>query len=149
MLNDFLQRMADGLKKDPGLISIPGTRNGIAVTADEQNAIWEQRMREIKADRIAAKAEATRLFESIVFVAQNGQRFIPLQKAGALRNGNERGKGSVFHAIAIDDGQTASHIWDQKQAICGTYPSIMWSNTSEGDAITCPRCLKKLARLKP
>ncbi|SMD16379.1 hypothetical protein [Rhizobium sp. RU36D] len=149
MLNDFLQKMAEGLKKDSGLISVPGMRNGVKVSQEEQDAIWDERVRQIEADRVAAEAEAKRLLASIVFVAQNGDRFIPLQKAGALRNGNELGKGGVFHAVAIDDGQTASHVWDQKQAICGTYPSIMWASTSEGDAISCPRCLKKLGRLKP
>ncbi len=140
--------MADGLKKDSGLISVSGMRNGVSVSQEEKQAIFEERLRQIEADRIAAHEAAARLFEDIVFVAPNGDRFMPLQKAGALRNGNELGKGGVFHAIAIDDGQTASHVWDQKQAICGTYPTIMWATAYEGDAISCPRCLKKLGRLK-
>lgn len=149
MLNDFLQRMAEGLKKDSGLISVPLSRNGIPTTADERTAIFEERRRQIEADRIAAEEAAVRLTESILFIAPNGDRFIPLQKAGALRNGNELGKSSVFHAVAIEDGQTANKIWDEKEAICGTFPSIMWSTAYQGDAISCSRCLKKLARLKP
>jgi hypothetical protein len=133
-LNDFLTR------------NFP---NSFQTPAPVDPAILEERRRQIEADKMATRQAEIRLTESIMFVASNGDRFIPLQKAGALRNGNERGKGSVFHAVAIDDGQTASHVWDQKQAICGTYPSIMWSTAYEGDAISCPRCLKKLGRLKP
>lgn len=134
MSNDFLRRMAEALKTEPVARPVPVATAKARLIAEEV---------------IAARAAEVRLTGAIVFVAPNGQRFIPLQKAGALRNGNELGKGNVFHAVEIEDGQTVGHIWDQKEAICGTYPSIMWSTPQEGDAISCPRCLKKLGRLKP
>lgn len=133
MLNDFLTR------------NFPSFQTAAPIDP----AIVEERHRQIEADRSAALEAEIRLTESIVFVAPNGDRFLPFQKAGALRNGNELGKGSVFHAVAIEDGKTANQVHDQEKAICGTFPSIMWSTAYEGDVISCPRCLKKLGRLLP
>jgi hypothetical protein len=62
----------------------------------------------------------------------------PRMKAGPLRNGWERGHGSVFHAVPVGGS-------DNADALCGTYPSIMWSSHL-GAKVTCPRCLKKLAK---
>lgn len=61
-----------------------------------------------------------------------------LRKAGPLRNGAERGKGTVWHAVPGAD------YFNAKDALCGQHPAIMWS-TGPGDAVTCPRCLKKMA----
>ena len=59
-------------------------------------------------------------------------------KAGPLRNGAERGHGSVWHAI---EGQ----FYDNAPALCGQRPRIMWSDWQPNDRkVTCPRCLKKL-----
>lgn len=60
-----------------------------------------------------------------------------LRMAGPLRNGWERGKGAVYHAVP---SEPARHLG---KALCGRAPSIMWSS-SEGEKATCPRCLKKL-----
>lgn len=64
----------------------------------------------------------------------------PRMKAGPLRNGAERGHGSVFHAVPVD-----GH--DLTPSLCGQRPAIMWSSwRRDGQQITCPRCLKKLNR---
>jgi hypothetical protein len=64
-----------------------------------------------------------------------------LKKAGPLRNGWERGKGSIWHAIP------ARNVHDTAMALCGTRPGIMWS-MDEGQEITCPRC-KRIATMEP
>lgn len=57
-------------------------------------------------------------------------------KAGPLRNGAERGHGSVWHLVP---GKT----WDGRKALCGAAPSIQWSSwRPDGQQATCPRCLK-------
>lgn len=61
----------------------------------------------------------------------------PRKKAGPLHNGAERGKGSIWHAVPGDP-------YASRSALCGQYPAIMWS-CEDGDAVTCPRCLKQLA----
>lgn len=58
-----------------------------------------------------------------------------LCKAGPLRNGAERGKGTIWHAVPSENAK----------ALCGAAPAIMWS-TYEGDAVTCPRCRRALER---
>lgn len=63
--------------------------------------------------------------------------FIPMAKAGALRNGNGFDRGRVIHAVPQDAG-------DHRPALCGQQPAIMWSDYT-GHAVTCPRCLKKLS----
>lgn len=57
-------------------------------------------------------------------------------KAGALRNGNELGHGKVFHLVPRE--------WkDGGPALCGTVPSIMWSERWRNDQCeTCPKCIK-------
>jgi hypothetical protein len=59
------------------------------------------------------------------------------KKAGRLANGWEADKGTVYHAKPC--GSFA--------ALCGTTPGMDWAY-EEGDAVTCPRCLKKLAKLE-
>jgi hypothetical protein len=66
----------------------------------------------------------------------SAEQFIPLKKAGGLRNGYERGRGSVYHAVP------ATH-YDTTKALCGASPRIMWASRP-GDAVTCPRCLKRM-----
>jgi len=68
----------------------------------------------------------------------SGNNYLPLMKAGGLRNGAERGGGSVFHAVP-----EAGH--DTRKALCGTAPRIMWSGFV-GEAVNCPRCSRKLSR---
>lgn len=57
-----------------------------------------------------------------------------LRKTGRLRSGHERDKGPVYHAVI-----------DNHFALCGTEPGRLseWS-AYQGDAVTCPRCEKKL-----
>jgi len=61
--------------------------------------------------------------------------FVPMRRAGALRNGAERGKGSIWHAVKPSQQNGG-------KALCGVRAAIMW--TEGGAEITCPRC-KKLA----
>lgn len=64
-----------------------------------------------------------------------------LHKAGPLRNGYERGSGTIFHAIPERPG-----IVTMDRALCGAQPSIQWSDWNETEVeVTCPRCLRKLA----
>lgn len=62
-----------------------------------------------------------------------------LKKAGPLRNGAERGKGSIFHAVPGGAGG------DTRPALCNQSPAIMWSY-EEGGVVTCPRCIRILLR---
>ena len=66
--------------------------------------------------------------------------------AGRCANGAERDSGTRFHALMLDDNNNASY-----KALCGQAPgkrSAGWSSWSPPDrVVTCPRCLKKLARM--
>jgi hypothetical protein len=64
--------------------------------------------------------------------------FRTMKKAGPLRNGAERGKGTILHSAAIQA--------DGRAALCGQQPAIMWSDC-EGREVSFPRCLKKLEKL--
>jgi hypothetical protein len=66
----------------------------------------------------------------------NHTDYKPRQCAGALANGSEKG-GKVWHAVAGSS--------DYSTALCGRTPRIQW-RSSEGQQITCPKCLKKLAK---
>lgn len=63
----------------------------------------------------------------------------PMRKAGALRNGAERGKGSIYHAVA-----PSSSGWGK--ALCGETPAIMWCEGGAAAVVTCPRCIRKMHR---
>lgn len=56
-----------------------------------------------------------------------------LRKTGRLCDGNERGAGTIYHAVK------------NGVAYCGTKPGRLsdWSFW-EGQQVTCVRCLKKL-----
>ena len=62
-----------------------------------------------------------------------------LRKTGRRSNGAERGKGPVYHAVPASSCR----------ALCGTQPGDRsdWSSYT-GDAVTCPRCVTKLAKLQ-
>lgn len=67
----------------------------------------------------------------------NAQPIEPRKLAGRCANGAERDRGVIYHAV--ERGQWA--------ALCGREPgrtSAGWSDW-KGSAVTCPRCLKKLA----
>ena len=60
------------------------------------------------------------------------------RKIGRCANGFERGKGHIFHAVPPNS-------WS---ALCGAQPgrqSAGWNSEPDPQqAVTCPRCLKKL-----
>jgi hypothetical protein len=61
-------------------------------------------------------------------------------KAGPLRNGAERGHGSIWHAVNGD-------AWSGVAAICGDQPRIQWSSwTPAGQQVTCKKCLRLIAK---
>jgi len=67
--------------------------------------------------------------------------FEPRTKAGRCANGSERDRGKVAHAVA-------PNAW---RALCGTEPgrtSAGWSQW-KAEAVTCPRCARKLRELEP
>jgi len=68
--------------------------------------------------------------------------FNVFMKAGPLRNGAERGHGSVWHCV---EGEA----YETRAALCGDSPSISWSTWSPaGQPITCERCRKLISMLR-
>jgi hypothetical protein len=68
--------------------------------------------------------------------------FNVFMKAGPLRNGAERGHGSVWHCV---EGEA----YQARPALCGDSPSISWSSWSPaGQRVTCERCLKLIGMLQ-
>lgn len=64
------------------------------------------------------------------------QPLLVVTKAGALRNGAERGHGSIWHLAP------GKEYWNASRALCGAQPSIQWTTWGAPKA-TCPRCLAK------
>lgn len=66
--------------------------------------------------------------------------YLALQKVGRRVNGNERDRGGVVHAVKTG-------AWN---AFCGTHPqgSSDWSSTEQA-AVTCEKCLCKIATMNP
>jgi hypothetical protein len=64
--------------------------------------------------------------------------YLALQKVGRRANGHEWDRGSVVHSVTPG-------AWN---ALCGTQPqgSSDWSIT-EQEAVTCDKCLRKMAAL--
>lgn len=62
----------------------------------------------------------------------------PRQMTGRCFNGAERDRGRLYHAVALD-----SRPWDA--ALCGAKPGMRGNGWSDyiGEAVTCPRCLRK------
>jgi hypothetical protein len=59
---------------------------------------------------------------------------------GRCMNGAERDHGTRAHAVPIGE----------RKALCGAKPgrrSVGWSSYRES-TVTCPRCLKKLAKME-
>lgn len=72
--------------------------------------------------------------------------FVPLRRAGRLREG-ERDKGSLWHAVPFVPGLPLIVFGSSiRKALCGAQPAIQWSS-EPGDAVTCPACLRKLAKI--
>ena len=65
--------------------------------------------------------------------------FKPYRMSGRCRSGHDN-TGAVYHAVEIRNG------WDR--ALCGATPGDRGNGWAEypGDAVTCPRCLKKLGQ---
>jgi hypothetical protein len=69
--------------------------------------------------------------------------YLVLKKAGALRNGREfSSRSPVWHAVET------SEIYSCKAALCGASPSIQWTDSGKFQAVTCPRCLAKIAKMQ-
>mgnify|MGYP001020623848 CR=1 len=66
--------------------------------------------------------------------------------AGPLRNGCERGGGTVAHLIENPEGRDVHALG---KALCGKRPSITWSGWAPEKLKVCPRCAKVLKRLNP
>lgn len=59
-----------------------------------------------------------------------------MAKAGPLRNGSERGGGSIWHWVPGEPH-------DNRKALCGAQASIQWSShTPEGQQPTCKKCIR-------
>lgn len=66
--------------------------------------------------------------------------------AGSCRNGAERDKGSLYHAVVSESDPSCTAI----PALCGRRPGIRsagWSRAS-APGVTCPKCQKKAAELR-
>lgn len=62
------------------------------------------------------------------------------RKAGPLRNGNELGHGSIWHAVP---GEANPFGICESAALCGAAPAIQWSSwIPEGQRVTCKKCLR-------
>jgi hypothetical protein len=64
------------------------------------------------------------------------QPLLVVTKAGALRNGAERGHGATWHLAPGKDH------WNAGRALCGAAPAIQWTTWGTPKA-TCSRCLRK------
>jgi hypothetical protein len=73
-------------------------------------------------------------------------QFTRATMAGPLRNGAERGGGSVAHLIENPEGR---EVYQLGRALCGKAPSITWSDWAPEKLKVCPRCAKKAATLNP
>ena len=96
---------------------------------------WKRQAEEYRdVDRAALEAAEKRIAEAKL------PQYQVLRKIGRCANGAERGSGHIYHAVPG---------W---AALCGTQPgraSAGWNNnpTPPEQAVTCPRYLKKIAKL--
>ncbi len=65
--------------------------------------------------------------------------------AGPLRNGCERGGGTVVHLLLPREGYPAL----SGEALCGRRPSITWSDWAPEKMKICPRCERARKRMNP
>jgi len=63
--------------------------------------------------------------------------------AGSCSSGGAR-TGTKWHLLSTP----ISGGGDRPKSLCGKIPSIQWSDMREGQAATCPACLKRFASLK-
>lgn len=69
--------------------------------------------------------------------AEHDQGYRVQSLGGRCRNGAERDRGRLFHAVPIGS----------YQALCGAEPgrtSVGWSDWGRWERVTCSRCRKKL-----
>jgi hypothetical protein len=65
-----------------------------------------------------------------------------MAKAGPLRNGAERGGGSIWHYVPGEPH-------DGRAALCGARPAIQWSSwTPQGQQVTCKKCANAESRTR-
>lgn len=60
--------------------------------------------------------------------------------AGPLRNGYERGGGTVVHLIENPEGKPHDLLGP---SLCGKMPKITWSDWAPETMKTCPTCAEK------
>jgi hypothetical protein len=74
----------------------------------------------------------------------------PYALGGRARTGGEQG-GMIFHAV--EEGEYGGAEYSHATALCGVQPgrrSIGWSTWHpEGQGVTCPKCLRKMAAQEP
>lgn len=63
--------------------------------------------------------------------------------AGKCANGAHRDAGPLYHAVICNPRVYPT----VDKALCGRSPALQWSDHREGQAVTCPKCLKALKRL--
>jgi hypothetical protein len=109
------------------------------------NAVWEALLAAARRDGIEPKEPSVAVLSpeepppAATSEGHSSPPYLVLTKAGALKNGAERGHGSVWHAVVPGKG-----------ALCGERPRIMWSSWSPAHAeVTCVRCQKAVAKLTP
>lgn len=73
--------------------------------------------------------------------------YLPLAKAGPLRNGAERGGGSIYHAVPHHKPEIWMTATNCGPALCGQMPRVQWSS-EPGQEVTCHRCLRRLAKME-
>ena len=62
-------------------------------------------------------------------------------KAGALRNGAERGHGTIWHLAP------GTESWNAGRALCGAAPALQWT-TWGAPAVTCAKCRQLAEQLE-
>lgn len=72
-------------------------------------------------------------------------QFTRATMAGPLRNGAERGGGTVAHLIENSQGR---HVHNLGRALCGKKPSITWSDWAPERLKICPSCAKKAEKIQ-
>jgi len=63
---------------------------------------------------------------------------------GRCANGAGLDSGPLYHAIVSPSGADNG---GRPKALCGRAPKLMWSQERLGQAVTCPKCARKLARV--
>jgi hypothetical protein len=76
---------------------------------------------------------------------------MPATLAGRCANGYERGQGQVVHGVMCGEREVKSGINFYARSLCDKTHgarSAGWANRPDL-AVTCPKCLKAIDKLKP